>query len=254
MLNDSGANPNRTMADFYPRRARVSNSTIGLTPEYTHMRMATTSTGLGSEAGGEEHGGGHRIRGQQGFHIQGSDAFNIPCRLRRRASPPVVHPVWQFWLHLLRCVHHIAPCRPNRKRLSAGFWLLTSYTFSKSLWVTNTPPQEAWYALSGDPRYQVPHSFAFSFGYELPFGKGKAGSVTRAAWSTARRADGSCRALRYSAAMPLPSPCAMSQHRRWRAAQHRFRKADNPTLAQWFDPPPSLPLPTRPWQRRPAYP
>ena len=25
------------------------------------------------------------------------------------------------------------------KRLSAGLWLLTSYTFSKSLWTTNTP-------------------------------------------------------------------------------------------------------------------
>ena len=60
------------------------------------------------------------------------------------------------------------------KRLSGGLWFLGSYTFSKSLWSTNTPAVGGKYAFEKGPsEYQVPHSFSFSFGYELPFGKGK---------------------------------------------------------------------------------
>jgi hypothetical protein len=60
------------------------------------------------------------------------------------------------------------------RRLSSGFWTLIAYTFSKSLWRANTPAvggNFAWEkALSS---FDVPHNFAASFGYELPFGKGK---------------------------------------------------------------------------------
>jgi Carboxypeptidase regulatory-like domain len=61
------------------------------------------------------------------------------------------------------------------RRFNAGFWYLASYTFSKSLWHEATPAvggNGGWEkALSA---FDAPHNFIGSFGYELPFGKGKA--------------------------------------------------------------------------------
>lgn len=60
------------------------------------------------------------------------------------------------------------------KRVSAGLWSLVSYTWSKSIAVTNTP------AAGGDYYYEralstfdIPHNLAVSVGYELPWGRGK---------------------------------------------------------------------------------
>ena len=61
------------------------------------------------------------------------------------------------------------------KRLSTGLWYLVSYTFSKSLWHQNTPEKggnTAWEKATSD--FNIPHNFALSSGYELPFGKGRA--------------------------------------------------------------------------------
>jgi hypothetical protein len=62
----------------------------------------------------------------------------------------------------------------GEKRLSSGFWTLVAYTWSKSLTRQATPAvggNYAWEkALTG---FDVPHNFDISFGYELPFGKGK---------------------------------------------------------------------------------
>jgi hypothetical protein len=60
------------------------------------------------------------------------------------------------------------------RRLSAGLWFLTSYTYAKSLWAENTPTSGGRYAFDRFPsEFHVPHTFAQSFGYELPFGRGK---------------------------------------------------------------------------------
>jgi hypothetical protein len=60
------------------------------------------------------------------------------------------------------------------QKRSPGFWYLASYTFSKSMTNQATPQAGGNYvhekALSS---FDVPHNFAFSTGYELPFGKGK---------------------------------------------------------------------------------
>ena len=60
------------------------------------------------------------------------------------------------------------------KRLSAGFWTLVAYTFSKSITNTATPAVGGNYgwerALTG---FDVPHNFNISFGYDVPFGKGR---------------------------------------------------------------------------------
>ncbi len=60
------------------------------------------------------------------------------------------------------------------KRLSSGFWTLVSYTHSKSITRAATPAVGGNYgwekALTS---FDVPNNFDISFGYELPFGKGK---------------------------------------------------------------------------------
>jgi Carboxypeptidase regulatory-like domain len=60
------------------------------------------------------------------------------------------------------------------RRLLSGLWVLAAYTFSKSITALATPAVGGNYgwekALTS---FDVPHNFDFSFGYELPFGKGK---------------------------------------------------------------------------------
>jgi hypothetical protein len=128
------------------------------------------------------------------------------------------------------------------KRLSAGLWLLTSYTFSKSLWVTNTPAIGGMYAFEKGPsEYQVPHSFSFSFGYQLPFGKGKP-----VLGNSGRLANGIIGGWQLQGIMIFRSgvPFTVTMSRDvantgvggQRPNRNASGKLDNPTLAQWFDP------------------
>ena len=70
-------------------------------------------------------------------------------------------------------IYHSLQVKAER-RLSNGLWALVAYTFSKS--ITNSANTSVggnygWErALSS---FDTPHNFAASFGYELPFGKGK---------------------------------------------------------------------------------
>jgi len=62
-----------------------------------------------------------------------------------------------------------------QKRLSSGLWVLVAYTFSKSITAqpnTGVGGNYGWEKALTD--FDTPHNFAASFGYELPFGKGKA--------------------------------------------------------------------------------
>src|SRR5256885_6269572 len=66
-------------------------------------------------------------------------------------------------------------------RLSAGLWFLTSYTFSKSLWTTNTPVAGGRYAFERGPsEYQAPHSFSVSSGRSE---ERRVGKECRSRWS-----------------------------------------------------------------------
>ena len=60
------------------------------------------------------------------------------------------------------------------KRLSAGFWTMFAYTWSKTITFQATPGVGGNYgwerALTG---FDVPQNLAISFGYDLPFGKGR---------------------------------------------------------------------------------
>ena len=189
-LNDRGVIPNRTLADFYLGAPLGSpNSTIGLTPEYTHMRMGYDqhwNFGIQQQLSKTMVADIEYV-GNKGSNIQGNNGFNIPAPAAgRRAGAAAVPALRRVQLHLRRTFRPpITPCRSKlERRLSAGLWLLGSYTFSKSLWNTNTPAVGGMFAFEKGPsEYQVPHSFSFSFGYELPFGKGKPvfGSANRLA-------------------------------------------------------------------------
>lgn len=60
------------------------------------------------------------------------------------------------------------------KRVSAGLWYLASYSFSKSMIHQNAPAKggdTAWERSLAE--FDVPHNLVFSWGYELPVGRGK---------------------------------------------------------------------------------
>jgi hypothetical protein len=178
-LNDRGVIPNRTLADFYLGAPLGSpNSTIGLTPEYTHMRMGYDqhwNVGIQQQLSKVMVADIEYV-GNKGSNIQGSDGFNIPAPAAGGVQARRQFPRFGAFSYIssdISSTYHAMQFKLER-RLSAGLWLLGSYTFSKSLWNTNTPAVGGMFAFEKGPsEYQVPHSFSFSFGYELPFGKGK---------------------------------------------------------------------------------
>ena len=178
-LNDRGVIPNRTLGDFYLGAALGSpNSTIGLGPEYTHMKMGYDqhwNFGVQQQVSKTMVADIEYV-GNKGSNIQGNDAFNIPDPAAGGVQARRPFPRFASFGYIASDVsttYHALQAK-FEKRLSAGVWFLTSYTFSKSLWVTNTPAAGGRYRFEKGPsEYQVPHSFSFSSGYELPFGKGK---------------------------------------------------------------------------------
>ncbi|MBC8166453.1 MAG: carboxypeptidase regulatory-like domain-containing protein, partial [Bryobacteraceae bacterium] len=178
-LNDRGVNPNRTLPNFFlgaPLGSR--NSTVDLTPTYTNLDM-----------GYDQHwnfGVQRQIArnmvidveyvGNKGTNIQGSNAFNIPDpgagAVPGRRPYPRFGP-FSYISSDTSSTYHALQAKLER-RLSAGLWFLTSYTFSKSLWTSNTPAAGGRYRFERGPsEFQVPHTLAVSYGYELPFGRGK---------------------------------------------------------------------------------
>lgn len=178
-LNDRGVVPNRTLADFYLGAPLGSpNSTIGLGPEYTRMRMGSDqhwNFGIQQQVSKSMVFDIEYV-GNKGTHLAGTDAFNIPDPgpggvQARRPFPRFAS--FSYFSNNTSSTYHAMQAKLE-KRLSAGLWFLTSYTFSKSLWATNTPSAGGRFRWERGPsEFQVPHSFTASFGYELPFGKGK---------------------------------------------------------------------------------
>jgi hypothetical protein len=199
-LNDRGVVPNRTLADFYLGAPLGSpNSTVSLGPEYTHMRMGYDqhwNFGVQQQVSKNMVFDVEYV-GNKGSNIQGNDAFNIPD-----AGPGAVQarrpfPRFASFGYISSDVstsYHAMQLK-FEKRLSAGLWFLSSYTFSKSLWSLNTPTAGSRYAVERGPsEYQVPHSFSFSSGYDLPFGKGKRFLDNASRVANGLIAGGRCRA------------------------------------------------------------
>jgi len=60
------------------------------------------------------------------------------------------------------------------ERFSRGLWYLVSYTFSRNFaWAQNAAVGGIYAWEKSPASFDVPHNVAASFGYELPFGKGK---------------------------------------------------------------------------------
>jgi hypothetical protein len=181
--------------------------------------------------------------GNKGSHIQGSDGFNIPAPAAGGVQARRQFPRFSAFNYIssdVASTYHAMQAKLE-KRLSAGLWLLGSYTFSKSLWTTNSPAAGGMYAFEKGPsEYHVPHSFSFSFGYELPFGKGKP------LFNTNRLANGVLGGWQLQGIMlfrsGVPFTVGMSRDVAntgvggQRPNRLASGKAEHPTLAQWFDP------------------
>jgi hypothetical protein len=245
-LNDRGTIPRRTLADFYLGAPLGSpNSTIGLTPTYTRLSM-----------GNDQHwnfGIQQQITrsmlfdieyvGNKGTHIQGNNAFNIPEPGPGGVQARRPFPRFSGFGYIssdVSTTYHALQAKFER-RLSAGLWFLTSYTFSKSLWRTQTTTSGGRFAFDRAPsEYHVPHTFAQSFSYELPFGRGKAilGNTSRVAnaFLGGWQLQG---ILIFRSGVPFTVTMSRDVANTGVGGQRPNRtasgKLDNPTLDRWFD-------------------
>jgi hypothetical protein len=114
--------------------------------------------------------------GTKGSFLQSGDAINFPAagpgNIQARRPYPLFGTM-SYNTDDSSATYHALQAKLE-KRLSGGVWFLASGTFSKSLTRLNAPPAGgnfAWQkALTS---FDVPAIFAASFGYELPFGRGK---------------------------------------------------------------------------------
>jgi hypothetical protein len=128
-----------------------------------------------------------------------------------------------------------------QKRPSGGLWYLLSYTFSRSL--TTAPAQ----GLGGNYTYDtgpadfdIPHLLVGSFGYELPFGKGR--RFMSSAGTIANGFIGGWQAqsiINYRSGLPftpiISSDVANTGATNQRPIRIGSGKLDNPTIDAWFD-------------------
>src|SRR5262249_56729966 len=78
--------------------------------------------------------------GNKGTHIQSNDAFNIPDPGPGSVQARRPFPRFASFGYIsadTSSSYHALQAKFER-RMSAGLWLLTSYTFSKSLWNVQT--------------------------------------------------------------------------------------------------------------------
>jgi Carboxypeptidase regulatory-like domain len=168
----------RTMADFFLGRALTTTAAPSLGPTYTKLRM-----------GYDQHwnfGVQHELFsntvvevdyvGNKGSFLNGTNAANNPPAgagaIQARRPYPRFGAINYFSQDVSTIYHSLQT--KLEKRLSAGFWYLLSYTFSKSIQRQNAPAvggNTAWERSLTD--FDIPHNLAASWGYELPVGRGK---------------------------------------------------------------------------------
>jgi hypothetical protein len=168
----------RTMADFFLGRALTTTAAPSLGPTYTKLRM-----------GYDQHwnfGVQHLLFadtvvevdyvGNKGAFLNGTNAANNPPAgagaIQARRPYPRFGAI-NYFSQDVSTIYHSLQAKLE-KRLSAGFWYLLSYTFSKSIQHQNSPAvggNTAWERSLTD--FDIPHNLAASWGYELPVGRGK---------------------------------------------------------------------------------
>lgn len=246
-VNDQAVVPNRTLADFYLSAPLGSpNSAIGLTPTFTHLKMGYDqhwNFGIQRQVGAGMMFDVEYV-GNKGSHIQGNDAYNVP-----NAGPGAIQarrPYPRFasfgYISSSTSTTYHALQGKFEKRLSHGLWFLSSYTFAKSLWKTNSPSGGGRYNFeSGPSEYQVPHSVSNSFSYQLPFGKGQA--FASGVNHVANGLIGGWQLqgiVIFRSGVPFTVTMARDVANNGIGGQRPNRlasgKTATPTLAQWFDP------------------
>lgn len=245
-LNDRSVVPNRTLADFYLGAPLGSpNSIVALGPEYTKMKMGYDqhwNFGIQQQVSKTMVFDLEYV-GNKGSNIQGNDAFNIPDAGPGAVQARRPYPRFGGFGYIssdVSTTYHAMQVK-FEKRLSGGLWFLSSYTFAKSLWVTNSPSGGGRYAFEKGPsEYQVPHSFSYSFGYELPFGKGKpiGGQANR--WADGVIGGWQLQGiLIFRSGVPFTVTMSRDVANTGVGGQRPNRiasgKADSPTLERWFD-------------------
>ena len=114
--------------------------------------------------------------GNRGLFLPGTDNINFPTAgagtIQTRRPYPRFGTI-AYNTQDSASIYHSLQAKVE-KRLSAGFWTMLAYTYSKTITFAATPAVGGNYgwerALTG---FDVPQNVAISFGYDLPFGKGR---------------------------------------------------------------------------------
>ena len=165
-LNDRGVIPNRTLADFYLGAPLGSpNSTIGLTPEYTHLRMGYDqhwNFGVQQQVA-KTMVARRGVRRQQGLAHSGQRRVQYSRARRRAACRRGVRSRASRASATSRATsrrtYHALQAKFER-RLSAGLWLADLvHVLEEPLEHADTPAAGGRYAFeTGPSEYHVPHT------------------------------------------------------------------------------------------------
>lgn len=245
--NDQGIVPTRNLRNFYLGAPIGSPATaVALTPTYTRLQM-----------GNDQHwnfGVQQQIAktmmvdleyvGNKGSNIQSNNAFNIPEPAAGAIQARRPFPRFTGFGYIAAdtsTTYHALQAK-FEKRMSGGLWLLTSYTFAKSLWTQNTAAAGGRYRFERGPsEYHVPHTFSQSFSYALPIGRGKwiAPKVNRLgdAFIGGWQLQG---IMIFRSGVGFTPTMSRDVANTGVGGQRPNRlasgKVDNPTLERWFDP------------------
>jgi hypothetical protein len=238
--------PNRTLANFFLGAPFGSSiTTPSWLPALTHMRM-----------GYDQHfsmGIQHQLRkkmsvevdyaGNRGRFQESSDPFNDPPAGAGAIQPRRPFPLFgtMTWRSQDASSQYDSLQAKVEQRLASGVWFLVSYTWSRSFGWAENPGIGGDYAWEKAPvSFDVPQNLAISYGFELPFGKGKhflsqAGKLTNnvlGGW----QATGTVifrSGLAYTPSISRDAAnTGVGGQRPNRICSGQL---DNPTLAVWFD-------------------
>lgn len=234
-LSDRGVVPVRTFSNFFLGNAiGAGNSTFDLTPTYTDLKMGYDqhwNFGVQRQVARDLVADVEYV-GNKGTHIQGNNAFNIPSPGPGSVQARRPYPMFGGFSYIssdVSTTYHALQAKLE-KRLSAGLWFLGSYTFSKSLWRANTAAAGGRDRFERGPsEFHVPHSFSFSYGYELPIGRGRR---FLGGWQTQG-------ILIFRSGVPFTPTVSRDVANTGVGGQRPNRLAsgrlEEPTLARWFD-------------------
>jgi len=178
LFNTRGETPARTMADFFLGVPIGSVSTTpSMGPSYTRLRMGYDQHwNFGIQ---RELAQGMVLEtdyvGNRGCFLNSTNAINNPRPgsggIQTRRPYPRFGGINMFAQDVSTTYHSLQA--KLEKRLSAGLWYMLSYSWSKTLVHEPQPAlgTNAWEKALAD--FDIPQSFAGSWGYALPFGKGK---------------------------------------------------------------------------------